>query len=160
MHKPTLAQGAQHELDSLLQNAVDQRDMPLAVAMIANQDEILYQGAVGVAGDAIFRVASMTKAVTSVSVMMLVERGLRLLLHIVGRLRNLYSCSLGILVTRISRIRLLGGQRRLMGVHNAQHDNTDHQHVLEIPGYYCSVAVRHAFPCCLPDVLPWPLCLW
>jgi CubicO group peptidase (beta-lactamase class C family) len=43
--------------------------------MVATSDEVTYQQAVGVAMDAIFAIASMTKPVTSVAVMQLVEAG-------------------------------------------------------------------------------------
>jgi CubicO group peptidase (beta-lactamase class C family) len=72
------------EINALLQSAVQRGVVPGVVAMVANKDTILYQGAFGLmdvgkekpmAKDTIFRIASMTKPVTSVSVMMLVEDG-------------------------------------------------------------------------------------
>ena len=58
--------------------------MPGVVALVVNRDRVLYQGAFGVTDipsgraltpDALFRIASMTKAVTSVALMQLVEQG-------------------------------------------------------------------------------------
>lgn len=53
------------------------RGIPAAVAMTASSDRVLYEAACGQAGlDTIFRVFSMTKPVTSVAALQLVERGL------------------------------------------------------------------------------------
>lgn len=69
-------------LDALLADAVTGGVAPGIVAMIANSRETLYAGAAGVRShsthrkmevDCVFRVASMTKLVTSLAVMMLVE---------------------------------------------------------------------------------------
>ena len=76
MPSTTLAAQADQELDSLLQEAVARHDLPNVVAVVANRDTKLYRGAVGASHSAIFRIASMTKPVTSVAIMMLVERGL------------------------------------------------------------------------------------
>ena len=71
-------------LDSSLRGAVEAKDVPGVVALVTNRDRVLYQGAFGVADvatgrplttDALFRIASMTKPVTSVALMQLVERG-------------------------------------------------------------------------------------
>lgn len=71
-------------MDQVLQDAVDQKKVPGVVAMAASANGVTYQGAAGkldstknipMAVDAIFRIASMTKAVTSVAVMQLVESG-------------------------------------------------------------------------------------
>ena len=71
-------------LDNALTAAVTRKDVPGVVAMAANRDGIVYQGAFGMAEvaharpmtvDAIFRIASMTKAVTSVAAMQLIEQG-------------------------------------------------------------------------------------
>ena len=54
------------------------------VALVTDRERVLYQGAFGVAdvatgrpltSDALFRIASMTKPVTSVALMQLVEQG-------------------------------------------------------------------------------------
>ncbi len=71
-------------IDEALRGAVARKEIPGVVAMAANRDRILYRGAFGVADigtgralreDALFRIASMTKAVTSVAAMQLVEQG-------------------------------------------------------------------------------------
>jgi CubicO group peptidase (beta-lactamase class C family) len=62
-------------LDDVLRAAVDQRRVPAVVAMVATAESVAYQGAFGVAKDGIFSIASMTKPVTSVAVMQLVEAG-------------------------------------------------------------------------------------
>jgi methyl acetate hydrolase len=71
-------------LDEKLSAAVTRGDVPGIVAVAASRDRILYQGVFGkadVAGgrpmtaDALFRIASMTKAVTSVAAMQLYEQG-------------------------------------------------------------------------------------
>jgi methyl acetate hydrolase len=61
--------------DRLLQDAVDQKRVPMAVAMIADAHGVLYEHAYGAGKDTIFAIASMTKPVTSVAVMQLVEAG-------------------------------------------------------------------------------------
>jgi len=68
--KPTTA-----PLDDVLRAAVEQKRVPAVVAMVATGDGVVYQGAVGVGKDGIFSIASMTKPVTSVAVMQLVEAG-------------------------------------------------------------------------------------
>jgi len=62
-------------LDDVLRSAVQQRRVPGAVAMVATSDGVVYRGAFGFDKDAIFSIASMTKPVTSVAVMQLVEAG-------------------------------------------------------------------------------------
>lgn len=63
------------ELDAVLQQAVDGRQVPFVVATAATREGIVYEGAVGQPVDAIVAIASMTKPVTSVAVMQLVEAG-------------------------------------------------------------------------------------
>jgi CubicO group peptidase (beta-lactamase class C family) len=72
------------QIDEVLRKAVEEQRLPGVVAMVAQGDAVVYQGAFGkqyaakgvpMATDSIFRIASMTKAVTSVAVMQLVERG-------------------------------------------------------------------------------------
>jgi methyl acetate hydrolase len=81
---PALTQSGSTEINSILQRAVQQGVVPGVVAIVANKDRILYEGAFGLMDvgkqkpmtkDAIFRIASMTKPVTSAVVMMLVEEG-------------------------------------------------------------------------------------
>lgn len=71
-------------LDATLRNAVERTDVPGAVALLTDRERVLYQGAFGVADvatgrpmtpDALFRIASMTKPITSVALMQLVEQG-------------------------------------------------------------------------------------
>src|SRR4051795_7450066 len=71
-------------LDASLRAAVERKDVPGVVALITDRDRVLYQGAFGVADvstgrplttDALFRIASMTKAITSVALMQLIEQG-------------------------------------------------------------------------------------
>jgi CubicO group peptidase (beta-lactamase class C family) len=82
--RPALSPAGAAEIDAIIQRAVQQGTVPGVVAMVANKDGILYQSAFGMMDmgrkkpmqpDAIFRIASMTKPVTSVAVMMLVEQG-------------------------------------------------------------------------------------
>jgi len=72
------------EIDAYLRHTVETTKIPGIVAMVADVDGILYSGAFGhsdvandkpMAIDSIFRLASMTKPVTSAAVMMLVQEG-------------------------------------------------------------------------------------
>jgi CubicO group peptidase (beta-lactamase class C family) len=72
-------------LDAFLQKSIDQKEIPGAVAIICRNGTIVYHKAFGSADnttgramktDDIFRIASMSKAVTSTAVMMLWEEGL------------------------------------------------------------------------------------
>jgi CubicO group peptidase (beta-lactamase class C family) len=79
------AQQAQPQpLDLELKQAIDRKDVAGIVVMAANRKGVVYQGAFGVADieqakplemDSMFRIASMTKAVTSTAAMQLVEQG-------------------------------------------------------------------------------------
>src|SRR5262245_42026064 len=71
-------------LDQTVRAARDRRKIPMVVAMAATAAKTIFTGAYGkrdassevdVAARSIFRIASMTKAVTSVAVMQLVEQG-------------------------------------------------------------------------------------
>jgi CubicO group peptidase (beta-lactamase class C family) len=71
-------------IDAALRAAVERKDVPGVVALVTDRQRALYQGAFGVADhasgralapDALFRIASMTKPVTSVALMQLVEQG-------------------------------------------------------------------------------------
>lgn len=71
-------------LDATLRGAVERKDVPGVVALVADRERVLYQGAFGVADvatgrplttDALFRIASMTKPITSLALMQLVEQG-------------------------------------------------------------------------------------
>ena len=84
-HTLALSGNGRAELDELLAAKVDQRDVPGVVAEVTDREGTLYHGAFGkldergsvdLPADAIFRIASMTKPVTSVAVMMLKDQGL------------------------------------------------------------------------------------
>jgi methyl acetate hydrolase len=71
-------------LGTFLKAAIDRGDVPGAVVLVTGPDRVLYHEAFGkmstakaleMKKDTIFNIASMTKAVTSVGVMMLVEEG-------------------------------------------------------------------------------------
>jgi len=71
-------------IDAALSAAVERKDVPGVVALITDRRRVLYQGASGVAdvstgraltADAVFRIASMTKPITSVAAMQLIEQG-------------------------------------------------------------------------------------
>jgi methyl acetate hydrolase len=71
-------------IDTSLRGAVERKDVPGVVGLITDRQHVLYQNAFGVAdvatgrpltSDALFRIASMTKPVTSVALMQLVEQG-------------------------------------------------------------------------------------
>src|SRR5438309_2146610 len=72
---PDATQRSTGGLDRVLRTAVEQRRVPGVVAMVATGDAVAYEGAFGYRKDAIFAIASMTKPVTSVAVMQLVEAG-------------------------------------------------------------------------------------
>jgi methyl acetate hydrolase len=71
-------------IDAALRGAVERKDVPGVVALVTDRRRVLYQGAFGVADvssgralttDALFRIASMTKPITSTAAMQLVEQG-------------------------------------------------------------------------------------
>jgi methyl acetate hydrolase len=75
---------ARAQIGSVLRQAVDAKEVPGVVAMAATDKGVLYEGAFGVRAvdqstpmtlDTVFRIASMTKAITSVAAMQLVEQG-------------------------------------------------------------------------------------
>ena len=72
------------QVDAVLRRAVDAREVAGVVAMAATDKGLLYEGAAGrraldqpdaMTLDSVFRIASMTKAITSVAAMQLVEQG-------------------------------------------------------------------------------------
>jgi CubicO group peptidase (beta-lactamase class C family) len=76
---------AANALDNVLQQAVQSGSVPGVVALVVDRDGVRYHAAFGVMDesgqepmreDAIFQIFSMTKPITSVGVMMLVEEGL------------------------------------------------------------------------------------
>lgn len=71
-------------IDDSLRGAVQRNDVPGVVALVTDRERVLYEGAFGVADvvsgrplaqDSLFRIASMTKPITSVALMQLVEQG-------------------------------------------------------------------------------------
>jgi methyl acetate hydrolase len=75
---------AADNLDATLGASVKRNAIPACAAMVAGPDRILYQGAFGqrdsqaptpVTTQSMFRIASMTKAITATAAMQLVERG-------------------------------------------------------------------------------------
>lgn len=76
--------GALSRVDAALRSAVDAGEVPGVVAMAATDRGLLYEGAFGhrvrggveaMTSDTVFRIASMTKAITSIAAMQLVEQG-------------------------------------------------------------------------------------
>jgi CubicO group peptidase (beta-lactamase class C family) len=72
---PSVPKRSTADLDKVLRTAVEQKRVPGVVAMVATADGVAYEGAFGMNKDTIFAIASMTKPVTSVAVMQLVEAG-------------------------------------------------------------------------------------
>ena len=74
-----------HLLDKLLKSSVEKGDVQGVAAIISNENEHLYSAGFGISGpnrsktmttDTVLWIASMTKAVTAVAAMQLVERGI------------------------------------------------------------------------------------
>lgn len=72
------------QIDEVLSGAVERREIPGVVAMAVGENGVFYEGTFGhrsLSGDApmtmdtVFRIASMTKAITSVAALQLVEQG-------------------------------------------------------------------------------------
>jgi methyl acetate hydrolase len=72
------------EIDQILRQKSEAREIPGVVAIAASGTDVLYQGAFGkrdlskpdaMTADSVFWIASMTKAVTSAGAMQLVEQG-------------------------------------------------------------------------------------
>jgi len=81
-------------IDAVMQEHVDQKKVAGVVTLIARKGKLAHLGVYGMAGieankqmaeDTIFRIASMTKPITSVAVMMLYEEGKFLLSDPVGK---------------------------------------------------------------------------
>jgi methyl acetate hydrolase len=81
---PTLPQQGASAISSALKAATDRGDVPGVAVAVVNKDGLLYNEAFGksrtvtgkpMAKDTIFNMASMTKPVTSVAIMMLVDEG-------------------------------------------------------------------------------------
>jgi len=82
--RSALAQPSTKPIDDALRAAVDRGDVPGVVALVTDRKGVVYRGAFGVADvaskrpmavDSMFRIASMTKAITSFALMQLVEQG-------------------------------------------------------------------------------------
>lgn len=76
--------GVQEQIDGAMRSAVEAGEVPGVVAMAASADGPIYEGIFGERAlgsgramtlDTVFRIASMTKAITSVAAMQLVEEG-------------------------------------------------------------------------------------
>lgn len=72
------------QIDQILRQKSDAREIPGVVAIAANSKEVIYQGAFGkrdlskddaMTPDSVFWIASMTKAITTAAAMQLVEQG-------------------------------------------------------------------------------------
>ena len=81
---PTLPQQGASAVSAVLKAATDRGDVPGVAVAVVNRDGLLYNAAAGMsrtlthtpmAKDAIFNMASMTKPITSVAIMMLVDEG-------------------------------------------------------------------------------------
>ena len=82
--RPMLSEAGKAEIAKVATAAAERSEVPGTVTLIVNRDGVIYEGAAGkqdvargiaMPVDAIFRIASMTKPVTSVVLMMLVESG-------------------------------------------------------------------------------------
>jgi len=81
---PALLESGRAALSAFLRESVARGDAPAVAAIVVNNDRVLFLDAAGtrdkansapMAPDAIFRIASMTKPVTSLAAMMLIEQG-------------------------------------------------------------------------------------
>ena len=81
---PSISQQGTAALSTFLKNATDRGDVPGAVVAVVGKDGTIYNEAFGVSStlakrpmtkDTIFNMASMTKPITSVAIMMLVDEG-------------------------------------------------------------------------------------
>jgi methyl acetate hydrolase len=81
---PSINPGGAETLSAFLRDSVARGDVPGVVAMVVGRNRVLYHEAFGkldvargadMAPDSIFRIASMTKALTSTAIMMLVDDG-------------------------------------------------------------------------------------
>lgn len=81
---PKLKAKGPDAMDRMFEAATNNKEIPGVVAAVVNKDRVLYLKAFGkqdvgknipMAKDTVFRIASMTKPVTSVAIMMLVEQG-------------------------------------------------------------------------------------
>ena len=82
---PTTESNPNEEIDTFLSTYVNSGNVPGIVAMVTDKNGIIYSGSFGAAnlaegraltGDTLVRIASMTKPITSVAAMQLVEQGI------------------------------------------------------------------------------------
>ena len=82
--RPVISAAGETALSQYLTAAVERGDVPGLVTLVVDREGVLYEGAAGkldvarqvdMRADALFRIASMTKPITSVAIMMLVEAG-------------------------------------------------------------------------------------
>ena len=83
---PAVPAKGQAALSAFLSDVVASGEVPGVVAMVVGRDRILFEGAFGKrdvarnaddAADTLFRIASMTKPLTTTAILMLVEEGAR-----------------------------------------------------------------------------------
>src|SRR6266581_1896995 len=83
------------QIDQILRQKSEAKEIPGVVAMAATGNEVIYQGAFGkrdlskddpMTADSVFWIASMTKAITSAAAMQLVEQGKLSLDEPIGKL--------------------------------------------------------------------------
>ena len=83
------------QIDQILRQKCEAKEIPGVVAMAATGDEVIYQGAFGkrdlskddaMTADSVFWIASMTKAITTAAGMQLVEQGKLSLDEPIGKL--------------------------------------------------------------------------
>jgi methyl acetate hydrolase len=72
---PGLSDAGKTALTAQMNDAVKKGDAPAIVEIVVDREGVLYGGASGLPANAIFNIASMTKPVTSVAIMMLAEQG-------------------------------------------------------------------------------------
>ena len=72
---PGFTDAGKAALTQQMNAAVSSGDTPGVVEMVVNRDGVLFEGAAKLPLDSIFQIASMTKPVTSVAIMMLMEQG-------------------------------------------------------------------------------------
>src|SRR5215475_9252692 len=70
-----LSDAGKAALTAQMNDAVKKGDAPAIVEIVVDREGVLYEGASGLPTNAIFNIASMTKPVTSVAIMMLAEQG-------------------------------------------------------------------------------------
>jgi methyl acetate hydrolase len=92
------------QVDEVLGSAIDRGDVSGVVAMTGTRDGVVYQGAFGrralsneaaMSTDTVFWIASMTKAITSIAAMQLVEQGKLTLDHQIADVFARTFCSTG-----------------------------------------------------------------